>query len=610
MKYIDKLSSKQKLLIIFLFDTIIAAISFPTAVIVHSKDFNFSNNLHHYALISLASFILKAIYIRVFKLHKGVWSFSSIIDLIKIVKIALSSLVTITCLHFFTASNLELNPGVLITDFMLFIFMIGGARLCYRLLKERSTSSTNTGLRTLIIGAGRAGEQLIREIKNTPTFKIQVIGLLDDDLTKHNRYIHNIPVLGNIQAAGDLVEKLNIENVLIAIPSAKSSLLRSINDNLLEFKIPVQTLPGLSDIAGGKVQISQLRPINVEDLLGRKPIDLDIKKVDEFITGKTVLVTGAGGSIGSDLCKQIAKRNPKALILFEICEFFIYKIDLELREQFPNLNIIPIVGDVKEENRVNEIFSEYRPDVVFHAAAYKHVPMMELNPLEALKTNVIGTSVVAEAAGRFTVQSFVLVSTDKAVRPTNIMGASKRMAELQVQSLQKLYPNTKYGTVRFGNVLGSNGSVIPRFMEQIKKGGPVTVTHPEITRYFMSIPEATQLVLQAGSMTKGGEVFVLDMGEPVKIINLAKDLIRLCGLEPDKDIELKFTGLRPAEKLYEELIFDEENTLPTPHPLLRVVKGNYQALDLNIKISEMLDKGLNKNEIKEFIKSIVCEFGN
>jgi FlaA1/EpsC-like NDP-sugar epimerase len=426
----------------------------------------------------------------------------------------------------------------------------------------------------LVIGAGRAAALLLKELAANPAWR--VVGLLDDDPRKRGAEIFGEKVLGPIAEVGAIAERLEVRQAIIAMPGAPHAVRRRALDLCAERGIGVMTVPAIADIVSGKVSVSTLRKVELDDLLGRDAVQLDQAGLRTFLESRTVLVTGAGGSIGSELCRQITRFAPTRLVLFDNSEFALYSIEQEFRDRAGALEVVAMIGDAKDARRIAQVFERYRPDVVFHAAAYKHVPLMEEdNALEAVANNVLSTIVVARAAGRAGARKFVLVSTDKAVNPANVMGASKRLAEIACQELQAKSTGagaTQFVTVRFGNVLGSTGSVIPRFREQIARGGPVTVTHPEMQRYFMSIPEATQLVMQAAMMGRGGEIFVLDMGEPVKIADLARDLIRLSGLS-ENDIRIQYTGLRPGEKLFEEPLADSEKTLPTPHPKLRIARA-------------------------------------
>lgn len=585
------------------FDYLCALLTFPLAFFIRTDFQGFGITIELFIKIVLITFVVKVSFLYVYKINKMIWRYASVDELVKISKCSFLSVLVYGMLLFLFDINVP--RSVPLIDFLLFASLLSFGRLLSRVLRDGT--SVDRGDRVLIVGAGRSAEQLIREIKHGNQ-DFYICGLLDDDPFKKNREIHGIPVLDNLDSIEEYIDLLQVKKVFIAIPTASSYLLRKLRDQLKKYKdVEVKTLPSISDIADGKVNIEQLRPVNVNDLLGRSPIDLDLESIGKFISNKTILITGAGGSIGSDLVKQVALRDPHQIILVDACEYFIYEIEMYLSEKMPNILFEPLIADVRDRNRIFRIFEQYKPDIVFHAAAYKHVPLMEVNPQEAIKTNVFGTRNVAEAAGENGVEKFVLISTDKAVRPANVMGASKRMAEIEIQSISEKYPKTKYGAVRFGNVLASNGSVIPRFISQIKKGGPVTVTHKDITRFFMSIPEATQLIIQAGAMLKGGEVFVLDMGKPIRIYDLAVDLIELQGLKPNIDIEIKITGLRPAEKLYEELIFTEEETLETSHPRVRVVKCKKVAFKDIDYLMDIDKENININKFKREIESIIEE---
>jgi len=432
----------------------------------------------------------------------------------------------------------------------------------------------DTYRRVLVVGAGAAGQMIVREIRENPNLGMMDVGFVDDDKAKLRTRIAGVPVLGQHDDIPALCEEFGIDEIIIAIPSASPSHLRHILDHCKDVKAEARILPGVGDLIDGKVSVGALRNVDVEDLLGRDPVALDAELLRRHITGRTVMVTGAAGSIGSELCRQIALLSPKRLIVFEIAESPLFYLEMEMRGKFPTVGLVPVIGDVRDRGRVEEIVRAHRPEIIFHAAAYKHVPMMEIHPVEAVKTNVLGTRIVAEAAAKFGVERFVLVSTDKAVRPTNVMGATKRLAELVIHNVANRKGPTVFVAVRFGNVLGSVGSVIPIFRKQLAATGKLTVTHAEASRYFMLIPEAAGLILQAGAMAEGGEVFVLDMGEPVKIVDLARNLIRLSGRELGVDAEIVFTGLRPGEKLHEELIIEGEDVGGTTHPKVMKLIGN------------------------------------
>lgn len=466
------------------------------------------------------------------------------------------------------------------------------------------------GEKIVILGAGAAGAQIYEQLRSSTSLKLSPIGFLDDSLESQRRTICGAPVLGTIRDIGKIKEKYGVSKGIIAIPSATPSQINTIYSLGNMAGVELKILPSLSQILDGKVSSYQIKDIEPADLLGRDPVKLDESYIRDIISDNVVLVTGAGGSIGSELCFQIAKFAPKKLILFEQTELFLYEIDMKLQSLFPQISIVAMVGDVRDIETVESAISTYTPSIIFHAAAYKHVPLMEDNPGEAVVTNLIGTNNIASIAAKHRVPRFVLVSTDKAVNPANVMGATKRAAEIACQILSEDHSVTKYMVVRFGNVLGSSGSVIPLFKKQISNGGPVTVTHKDITRYFMSIPEACQLVMYAGAIGCGGEVFVLDMGEPVKIVDLAENMIRLSGFKPDHDIEIKFTGLRNGEKMYEELLSDKENTLETIHPQIRVANCIRADDAVRYKMTKLLtmDRNTNVSTVINALRDLIPEF--
>ena len=507
-----------------------------------------------------------------FGLYQGLWRYASVTDLRRIFLAVLTSAALIPLVLWMFRVSAVVPRSVLVINPVLLLLIMGGSRFVYRLWKEQGLyrNIQLNGEPVLVLGAGDAAVSLSKELGRSSDWRL--VGFLDDDADKHGHALNGIKVLGALDELPHWAARLSVTQAIIAMPSGSHRVRKRAIKLCNQAGLKVLTVPSFDDLLSGRVAISQLRAVELDDLLGRDPVTLDAAGLHELISGKTVLVTGAGGSIGSELCRQIAHFGPETLMLYEQSEFALYTIEQELRATRPDLVCEFLIGDVRDAARLDEVMDQYRPAVVFHAAAYKHVPLMEQrNAWQAVRNNVLGTCCVAQAAQRHGVSKFVLISTDKAVNPTNVMGASKRLAEMVCQGLQQV-EGTRFVMVRFGNVLGSTGSVIPKFREQISRGGPITVTHPDITRYFMSIPEAAQLVLQAGLMGKGGEIFVLDMGEPVKIVDLAKDLIRLSGMAED-EIRIEFTGLRPGEKLYEELLADNEHTLPTPHPKLRIAQA-------------------------------------
>ena len=546
-----------------------------------------------------------------FGLYKGIWRFSSTPDLVRVIK-GSSAAVLFSLLSIFLINRLEGVPrSSFIIDWALLVLSLGGGRFIYRIWADNYTFKkySKDADKILIAGAGDAGVQLLREIKNSMNSRYDVVGFLDDNLDIKGKKIHNVPIHGTTSDIDNVIRFTGANKVFIAIPSANSEQIRKIVEATkepVEFKI----LPKMSDIIDGNVHISQLRNLKLEDLLGRESINLDINTISKMLTEKIILISGAGGSIGSEICRQVANFKPRYLVALEQNEFNLYSLQQEIQQKYPEVNFIPIIADVRNPQRVSNILKRYSPDVVFHAAAYKHVPMMEANCYEAIRTNVYGTKVMATACVEHKIKKFVMVSTDKAVNPTNVMGASKRIAELVCQNIQKKSEYTKFLTVRFGNVLGSSGSVIPLFQKQIEEGGPITITHKNITRYFMSIPEASQLVMQAGAIGNGGEIFVLDMGTPVRILDLAKQMISLAGLKPEVDIPIRFVGLRPGEKLFEELLMDEEHTLPTLHPKVRVAKATNNISDYNERMTQLLSLTSEADVaiFKTIMKKLVPEF--
>jgi len=543
-----------------------------------------------------------------FKLYNSLWRYASIDELFLI----LSSGV-LTGIVFFGAMNL-LDIEVAYSVYFLIIvyntIFLGLSRLGYRMLRMVS-STTPLRLdqdvkRVLIIGAGHTGIMVIKELRRHPELRLRPVALLDDDINTHGSQIMGVKVHGGHDKVQEIARRFDIDEIILAIPNAPRKVQSAILNECKKTRCKLKILPSISSLINEDVTIKNIRNVQIEDLLGREPVNLDVDGICDYITNQVVLVTGGGGSIGSELCRQIARYNPKQLLVLDIYENNAYELQQELKMEHPQLNLKVLIASVRDAARIESIFSTYKPSVVFHAAAHKHVPLMEENPQEAVKNNVFGTLNVVECADKYGVRRFVMISTDKAVNPTNIMGATKRLCEMIIQGMNKK-SKTEYVAVRFGNVLGSNGSVIPLFKKQIAAGGPVTVTHPEITRFFMTIPEAVQLVLQAGAMAKGGEIFVLDMGQPVKIADLAKDLIRLSGFEPDVDIEIKYTGLRPGEKLYEELLMAEEGLTATKHEKIFIGKPmNIDMDELKKELEKLRFIATGSNEgIIEFVKELV-----
>jgi FlaA1/EpsC-like NDP-sugar epimerase len=531
----------------------------------------------------------------IYHLYKKAWEYASIGELIIIFKAVTLSIATLAVVQTLVFGHVYVR--VLMLTWMLHILLIGGSRFSWRLYRDTYIRSSKLRKRTLIIGAGAAGTMVVRQLKQNIEADLIPIAFIDDDRKKQQLHILGLPVFGGVESIEQAVKDLRIENIVIAIPSLTKSGINKIFTECSKTKAKTQIMPMIEDIMLGKVSVNNFRDVQVEDLLGREPVDLDIESIAEKLTDKTVLVTGAGGSIGSEICRQVCGFKPKTLVLVGHGENSIYTIDMELRKKYQHeLEIVPIIGDVQDRKKMFDIMEQYKPDVVYHAAAHKHVPLMECNPVEAVKNNVIGTKNVAEAADTYGVKNFVLVSTDKAVNPTNVMGSTKRIAEMVIQNLSKT-SETKFVAVRFGNVLGSRGSVIPLFKQQIQAGGPVTVTHPEMTRYFMTIPEASRLVVQAGALARGGEIFVLDMGEPVKIVDLAMNLIKLSGYSVD-EIGVQFSGIRPGEKMFEELLGENEVHKKAVFPKIHIGKTDVLYMD---EVGEIIDNHLvmDREELRE-----------
>jgi FlaA1/EpsC-like NDP-sugar epimerase len=571
----------------------------------------------------------KIVVFYMFDLYKGMWRYTSINDLLDIIKASGISTLLVVMVVAFTHGLAGFARAAFVIDWVLTVFLIAGYRLGIRLYfwlgpRDRLSSfrlltpfkfrkGERSGARKLLIlGAGDCGEKIYREIEDNASLRYEVVGFLDDDLTKVGRLLHGVPILGTTSELKNLSKRVGAEETLIAIPSATSAQMRALLARCEESGLPSKTVPGMGELIDGKVSIKAIRDVDYRDLLGREVVRLEEDRIAGYVGKARVLVTGAGGSIGSELCRQICRFDPSCLILYERAESPLYEIDLELRTDYPEVKVVPILGDIRDRSQLSRALSDHRPQVVFHAAAYKHVPMMELQPWKAVRNNILGTRNVMDVSREHGVERFVLVSTDKAVRPANVMGASKRVAELLVQSQNGCgLGRTKFITVRFGNVVGSVGSVVPLFKKQIERGGPVTVTHPEVTRYFMTIPEACQLILQAGAMGEGGEIFILDMGTPVKIVDMAKDLIRLSGFEPDVDIKIEFVGLRPGEKLFEELITSGEGIVPTSHEKILVLRGQTCDQDrLNAVIEDLtkLAEEQNGAGIRAKLQEIVEDY--
>ncbi len=558
----------------------------------------------HSLLIIVSSIAIFAL----FNLYSSIWNYASIREMASILlATGTATILQVSIVYFLNDNILRVPRGYFVLFAGSLFVLIFFSRFIYRGYREIRTNSFGSDKkRVIVIGAGEAGATLIKEIKSNPSLGKRVVGLVDDNRSKLGKYMHGIKVLGVTNDIADIAEQYSVDQILIAIPSASSEEKKRILDLCKKTGKELMILPGMYQIVKGDISISKLKDVDVSDLLGRDAIDVDLASIMSYVSSKVVMVTGGGGSIGSELCRQIALNNPRQLIILDIYENTTYNLEHELKSKFPALNMVTLIGSVRNTKRIDHIFEEYRPDIVYHAAAHKHVPLMETSPNEAVKNNVLGTLKMVKAADKWGVDKFVLISTDKAVNPTNIMGASKRLCEMLVQTYDKK-SDTDFVAVRFGNVLGSNGSVIPLFKKQIAEGGPVTVTHPEITRYFMTIPEAVSLVLQAGVYAKGGEIFVLDMGKAVKIADLARNLIFLSGYKPDIDIKIEYVGLRPGEKLYEELLMDEEGMSNTENQSIYIGKPIELDEKKFLKEIEELSAYVENepDDIRRYVKKLV-----
>ena len=545
----------------------------------------------------------------IFRIYNSLWEYASIQELVN-VAIACAVSTGLQMMYVIMTQGNMPRSYYLLYYFILVIFT-GGTRILYRFIRNKKYDikhvfAKNDDTHVMILGAGEAGTALIREIQTSDKLNYKICCALDDDKTKHGKFIRGVPIVGDRTDIVKYAEKYKISKIFIALPKLNARELKPILEICQQTDCEIHKVPGIYQLMNGEVSVSKLKKIGIEDLLGREPVKVELDSILGYVQDKVVLVTGGGGSIGSEICRQIASHNPKQLVIVEIYENDVYSLQQELLHKYPELNLRVLIASVRDEERIRSIFSKYKPEIVYHAAAHKHVPLMEKSPNEAIKNNVLGTYNVVRVSDEFAVKKFIQISTDKAVNPTNIMGASKRICEMIIQTYNKR-SNTEYVAVRFGNVLGSNGSVVPLFKKQIAEGGPITVTHPEIIRYFMTIPEAVSLVLQAGAYAKGGEIFVLDMGEPVKILDLARNMIRLSGLREGEDIEIRFTGLRPGEKLYEELLMEEEGMQKTPNKKIFVgkpidvdEKQLYEELEL---MKEAV--GVESKDLRKMVKTIV-----
>ncbi|MEK3697495.1 nucleoside-diphosphate sugar epimerase/dehydratase [Paenibacillus sp. FSL R10-2199] len=599
------MTAKTRVLMLFMID--IAIIWFS---VVTSYMFRFFDGIPHEYVVQMLQFgSISTVAIGgtliYFGLYRRMWQYASIGEIVSILKaIVFGAIIAYGISLIILPARVPFGVEVRVMETTL--VLVGGIRFLWRFLRKERMNDKDTETHALIVGAGDCGMLIAKEMMGPSFAHTKLVGFIDDSPNKHHMSILGLPVLGNRYDLPRLVKEKNIHEIIIAMPSVSRTEISEIINLAKTTGAKLKIIPALNDLIAGKISVKKLRDVSVEDLLGREPIVADMNSILGYVHNKTVLVTGAGGSIGSELCRQISPFAPDKLLILGHGENSIYTIEMELRKNFPYLNIVTIIADVQDRARLMDVFQSYKPHVVFHAAAHKHVPLMERNPSEAIKNNVFGTRNVADCADKYGTERFVMISSDKAVNPTSVMGATKRIAEMYVQSLNAS-SHTKFSAVRFGNVLGSRGSVIPAFKKQIAAGGPVTVTHPEMVRYFMTIPEAVQLVIQSGSFAKGGEVFVLDMGEPVKILNLAEDLITLSGYEPYTDIDITFSGIREGEKLYEELLTDEENLGSTQHDRIFIGRPNVisqNQLELEFK---RLERVLTEepSAIREVINQIV-----
>ena len=562
-----------------------------------------------YQNIWVCNIVITLAFFVVWKLYKSVWRYASATELVNI--IFATSCAAAALLAFTYATDNRLPRSFYVIYWFLLFGFTTLIRFSYRILRLLNTKRrevTNTGevINVMIIGAGAAANSILKEIESSQYLRLSVKCIIDDNEGCHGKYLRGVPIVGGRNKIVDSVGQYSIDEIIFAIPSASAKARKEILDICKEAGCKLRTLPGMYQLINGDVSVATLKEVEIEDLLGREPIQINTEEVLNYVRGKVVMVTGGGGSIGSELCRQVAAHNPKQLIIVDIYENSVYEIQQELIRKYPKLDLVVLIASVRNTDRVNKIFDTYRPNIVYHAAAHKHVPLMETSPCEAIKNNVMGTYKVAQAADRYGTDKFVMISTDKAVNPTNIMGASKRICEMIIQMMNGK-SKTNFVAVRFGNVLGSNGSVIPLFKKQIAEGGPVTVTHPDIIRYFMTIPEAVSLVLQAGAYATGGEIFVLDMGEPMKIVDLANNLIKLSGYKPGEDIEIVFTGLRPGEKMYEELLMDEEGLRKTANKMIFIGKPiEFDGMLFEEQLEKLIaDARAEKDDIRAGVQAIV-----
>ena len=650
LKYLGNLVQRKNFWVVFFVDILLIILAHLGAYLLRFPGWFYGPTFDQFATALPGLIVVKLTVFYGFGLYRGMWRYTSLHDLVNVIKASVASFLIIVTIILFLHRFEGFSRSVFVIDGILTFLLIGGHRLVIRFSYEHFFSSGPAESaprnfkrrRLLLVGAGDAAEQIIREVQGNPALPYHVVGLVDDNPAKIGFKIHNIPVLGLIDDLKVHCRRAEVEEILIAISSLTGEQVKRLNRLCRATGIKYKVLPGLGELIDGRTSIKMMRDISYKDLLGRAEVQLDQDEIGEFLTAKVILVTGAGGSIGSELCRQIVRFKPAKIVLLDAGEENLYNIQMELVHEFNCANCCPVLGRIQDFKLIEKTIAAHRPTIIFHAAAYKHVPLVENNPWEAVFNNVIGTRCLIEAAIIHKVKRFVLVSTDKAVRPTNVMGASKRLTEMMMQACTRekwdgtlahgeweggsgsggnegggdgeargKTHETIFQAVRFGNVLGSSGSVIPLFKRQIEIGGPLTITDPKITRYFMSVVEAARLIIQAGAMGRGGEIFILKMGEPVKIDKMARDLIRLAGREPDTEIAIKYIGLRPGEKLYEELITEGEGIVPTPHEKIMVLRGNgktYTEINTQITLLQQQADKFNESEIKKTLKKIIPEY--
>ena len=604
--------------LIILYDLMVVWVAGVLALLLRF-DLSFSkipdNFLENMQAVLLLNMFATVIIFTVNRLYSSLWAYAGVVEMQRIILAVFETTIVEVLISMIKEKNGEgyfLPRTYHFLYFFILLLLSAGIRFLYRTVRMQITSRVNSAnvqtSRVMLIGAGETGHMVIRDVLSSASVMKELCCIIDDDKNKVGSYINGIKVVGDRHSIPENAEKFKINEIIIAIPSASRKELSELINICTSTGCKLKITPSVTEIMEGHISATLLRDVSVEDLLGREPVNVELDLVMGYVSGKTVLVTGGGGSIGSELCRQIAGHKPKQLIIVDIYENNAYDIELELRHNFPELNLVVLIASVRNLDRLDSIFSEYRPNLVYHAAAHKHVPLMENSPNEAIKNNVLGTYNTVKTADKYGVDRFVLISTDKAVNPTNVMGASKRICEMIIQTFGH-HSKTEFVAVRFGNVLGSNGSVIPLFKKQIENGGPVTVTHPDIIRYFMTIPEAVSLVLQAGAYAKGGEIFILEMGEPVKILDLAKNIIRLSGFVPDRDIKIEFSGLRPGEKLYEELLMEEEGLRDTDNKLIHIGRAIEMDEDkFKSELEEIIELAFTEpsgEKIREAIRKIV-----